>query len=239
MSLCVLRLVVSNSLWFQGPARLLCPWGFSKAKNTGVGCHALLQGIFWTQKLNWDLLHCRLILDQLKLQIYMHNAYFLEKRINRRKQQEEHRCYGQTSLSEDRVNLLNGLDWTGEGSSAPLRFTESLQIRVCPELSEITDPGSRIRIVIPETAVIRGKKIISSKSLEWRYKWKNKEREFQWIMRHRNFRVGHSHLEQEWWEGTQDPLLWIPALGQLVCPLITKEFFKHLFGIRWEEWHYS
>ena len=27
------------------PARLLCPWG-SLGKNTGVGCHALLQGIF-------------------------------------------------------------------------------------------------------------------------------------------------------------------------------------------------
>ena len=30
------------------PARLLCPWGF-QGKNTGVGCHSLLQGIFPTQ----------------------------------------------------------------------------------------------------------------------------------------------------------------------------------------------
>ena len=30
------------------PARLLCPWDFS-GKNTGVGCHFLLQGIFPTQ----------------------------------------------------------------------------------------------------------------------------------------------------------------------------------------------
>ena len=30
------------------PARLLCPWG-SPGKNTGVGCHFLLQGMFWTQ----------------------------------------------------------------------------------------------------------------------------------------------------------------------------------------------
>ena len=30
------------------PARLLCPWYFP-GKNTGVGCHALLQGIFPTQ----------------------------------------------------------------------------------------------------------------------------------------------------------------------------------------------
>ena len=33
------------------PARLLCPWGFS-SKNTGVGCRALLQGIFPTQGLS-------------------------------------------------------------------------------------------------------------------------------------------------------------------------------------------
>ena len=33
-------------------------------KNTGVGCHALLQGIFLTQGLNLGLLHCRQILYQ-------------------------------------------------------------------------------------------------------------------------------------------------------------------------------
>ena len=33
-----------------------------KKKNTGVGCHALLQGIFPTQELNLGLLHCRWIL---------------------------------------------------------------------------------------------------------------------------------------------------------------------------------
>ena len=35
--------------------RLLCPWD-SLGKNTGVGCHALLQGIFPTQGLNPCLL---------------------------------------------------------------------------------------------------------------------------------------------------------------------------------------
>ena len=43
------------------PARLLCPWD-SSGKNTVVGCHSLLQGIFLTQGLNPDLLHCRQIL---------------------------------------------------------------------------------------------------------------------------------------------------------------------------------
>ena len=32
------------------PSRLLCPWD-SLGKNTGVGCHFLLQGIFPTQEL--------------------------------------------------------------------------------------------------------------------------------------------------------------------------------------------
>ena len=44
------------------PARLLCPWN-SLGKDTGVGCHALFQGIFPTQVLNLCLLgflhwHC-------------------------------------------------------------------------------------------------------------------------------------------------------------------------------------
>ena len=38
------------------PVRLLCPWD-SPGKNTGSGCHALLQGIFPTQGLNSHLLN--------------------------------------------------------------------------------------------------------------------------------------------------------------------------------------
>ena len=36
--------------------------GNSPGKNTGVGCHALLQGILLTQGSNPGLLHCRQIL---------------------------------------------------------------------------------------------------------------------------------------------------------------------------------
>ena len=45
--------VASNSLQAHAlwPARLLCPWGFP-GKNTGVGGHFLLQGIFLTLGLN-------------------------------------------------------------------------------------------------------------------------------------------------------------------------------------------
>ena len=38
------------------PTRLLCPWD-SPGKNTGVGCHFLLQEIFLTQGTNQCLLH--------------------------------------------------------------------------------------------------------------------------------------------------------------------------------------
>ena len=38
--------------------QVLCPWD-SPGKNTGVGCHFLLQGIFPTQRSNPGLPHCR------------------------------------------------------------------------------------------------------------------------------------------------------------------------------------
>ena len=55
--------VLSDSLRSHGlqPPRLLCPWD-SLGKNTGVGCHALLQGTFPTGGLNPGLLYRRQIL---------------------------------------------------------------------------------------------------------------------------------------------------------------------------------
>ena len=55
--------VYSHARLFATPwtARLLCPWDFPN-RNTGVGCHSLLQGIFSAQGSNrclWQLLHCR------------------------------------------------------------------------------------------------------------------------------------------------------------------------------------
>ena len=66
---CSVTSVMPNSLrpCGQQPTRLLCPLD-SPGKNTGVGCHALLQGIFPTQDLNPHLLcllHCRQILYPL------------------------------------------------------------------------------------------------------------------------------------------------------------------------------
>ena len=57
MHACLVASVTSESLGPQGlyPARLLYPQD-SPGKNTGVGCHALLQGTFPTQGSNMHLL---------------------------------------------------------------------------------------------------------------------------------------------------------------------------------------
>ena len=66
--LCVYS-IMSNSLQPHGLklTRLLLPWDFP-GKNTGVGCHFLLQEIFLIQGLNPGLPHCRQTLYQLSHQ---------------------------------------------------------------------------------------------------------------------------------------------------------------------------
>ena len=49
--------VMSISLATTMHSSFLCPWD-SPGKNTGVGCHSLLGGIFLTQRSNPGLLHC-------------------------------------------------------------------------------------------------------------------------------------------------------------------------------------
>ena len=73
--LCVLNSVVSNSLELHGlqATRLLCPWNFP-GKNTGVGCHLFLQGMFLTQGLNLCFLQWQadsLPLSHLGSPVYM------------------------------------------------------------------------------------------------------------------------------------------------------------------------
>ena len=64
-SLSHVRLFVT--LWTQ-PTRLLCPWN-SPGKDSGVGIHSLLWGIFPTQGPNLGLLHCRQLLYHLSHQV--------------------------------------------------------------------------------------------------------------------------------------------------------------------------
>ena len=59
----MLLLSCFNRVWFFATAWTIvhqapCPWD-SPGKNTGVGWHALLQGIFLTQGSNLHLLYCR------------------------------------------------------------------------------------------------------------------------------------------------------------------------------------
>ena len=59
------RSVVSDSLRLMSGSSVR---GDSPGKNTAVGCHALLQGIFPTQGMNPGLRHCRWILHCLSHQ---------------------------------------------------------------------------------------------------------------------------------------------------------------------------
>ena len=63
------RSVVSDSLRPHSlqPTSLLRPWNPS-GKDTGVGCHSLLQGIFLTLGSNPGLPHCRWLLYHLSHQ---------------------------------------------------------------------------------------------------------------------------------------------------------------------------
>ena len=69
-----------DSLWSHGlqPTGFLCPWN-SPGKNTGMGCHTLLQELFPTQGLNLGLTHCRQTLywvtrEDLSMRFQYHNV---------------------------------------------------------------------------------------------------------------------------------------------------------------------
>ena len=61
----VSRLVVSSSFATPWTVARQAPLQDSPGKNTGVGSHSLLQGVFPTQGSNPSLLHCRKILYHL------------------------------------------------------------------------------------------------------------------------------------------------------------------------------
>ena len=58
------------------PSRLPCPWDLS-GKNTGVGCHFLLQGMSLTQGSNPCFLHCRWMFTAEPPGKPRYSAYFL------------------------------------------------------------------------------------------------------------------------------------------------------------------
>ena len=82
--------------------------GDSPGKNTGVGCHALLQGIFPTQGSNPGLLHYRQILYRLSHQGSPHPHLSHMKQIF---------CANNTGLSPAITQLLKQLSHQGDGGS--------------------------------------------------------------------------------------------------------------------------
>ena len=125
---------MSDSLRPHGlqPTRLLRPWDFP-GKNTGVGCHCLLQGIFPTQGLNP---HCRQILYHLSHQgseTREENSYYL---IWEYMQSAWHlgkwKVLKESGGSDTKVSACNAGDLcaipesgrsSGEGNGNPLQYS--------------------------------------------------------------------------------------------------------------------
>ena len=74
----------TSHVWLLAAPWTVTPWrssvlGDSLGKNTGLGCHSLLQGIFPTQGMNPSLLHCRWILYHLS---HQGNSYWAREKKN-------------------------------------------------------------------------------------------------------------------------------------------------------------
>ena len=117
--------VVSDSLWPHGllPARLLCPWD-CPGKNTGVGCHFLLQRIFPTQGLNLGLPHCKQTLYHLSYQGKLKYTYIFISHTY------ISLCSEMSGGGGGLVDFCNPMDHSLPGSSVP----GILQARIWSEL---------------------------------------------------------------------------------------------------------
>ena len=112
---CYIALVVSDSLWLHGlkPTRLLCSWD-SPGKDTGVGCHFLLQGIFLTRGSNLCLL-CLLHWQAGSLPLgSLRNPHTEPQKTPKPKQSWEKRT--KLEVSHTLIsNYTSGLPWWSSG----------------------------------------------------------------------------------------------------------------------------
>ena len=104
--------VVSDSLrpGLQ-PARLLCPRD-SPGKNTGVGCHFLLQEVFLTQGLNLSFLLGRQILDHASLCIHDSATLSVPPRLSSHCDSKSILCVSVPSLQTDSSALFFQIPFT-------------------------------------------------------------------------------------------------------------------------------
>ena len=116
-----------ETAWTVAP-RLLCPWDFS-GKNTGVGCHFLLQGIFPTQ--GWNLCLLQLLhwqVDSLPLSHQGSHALGFLKwftlRIKKKKQPQKPR----NNKNKSNEHLLSSLYMWGT--------LEALAMNYLPDFSQ-------------------------------------------------------------------------------------------------------
>ena len=135
-----LDLVVSDSLPPHGPLpiRLLCPWN-SPGKNTGVGCHFLLQGIFPAQGSNPGLPHCRQTLYSLSHQVFFTNwegapkwdfltHFFWGKKVHTNKQWKLILFFFLRRLTQWTWVWVNSGSWWWTGKPGVLQFMGSQRV---------------------------------------------------------------------------------------------------------------
>ena len=91
-----------NIIKLQWPSRFLCPWDFP-GKNTGVGCHFLLQEIFPTEGVNPGLPHCKQTLYRLSHQGSFYSQEILKSQNNSGKGKQSWRAH--TSWFENIIKL--------------------------------------------------------------------------------------------------------------------------------------
>ena len=109
--MCVLCLVAQPCLTLCDPMDCCPPGssvhGDSLGKNTGAGCHALLQRIFPTQGSNPGLLYCRWILYQLSCQRSPKNLIVAKNQFGAQNTKIRLRLYLGGVISTERVSITH------------------------------------------------------------------------------------------------------------------------------------
>ena len=104
----------------------------SPGENTGVGCHALLLGIFLTQGLNPGLLHHRQIIYRLSYQGAAFHQTFLKEGCRKVKVLTSQSC----------PTLCDSMDCSPAGSSVcGISRARILEWMIFPSLGDLPDPG--------------------------------------------------------------------------------------------------